>query len=85
MGESMRRMNETGHKLKTLLQPGQQIQLLTPQQMESAVSKVCECGCEYFMPAVKVSTISALISPTGQELTTQQPCLVCLKCQKALV
>jgi len=83
MGESMERLKRTGAQMKTL-QPGQQIQL-TPKQMESAVSKKCECGCEYFTPAVKVSTISALISPTGQMLTTQQPCLVCLECHKALV
>ena len=82
MGESIRRMRETGHKLK-LLQPGQQIQL-TPKQMESAKVKACECGCEYFMPAIKVSTISAIISPTGQELTTQTPVLVCVDCHKAL-
>jgi len=83
--------------MKTLA-PGQQIQL-TPKQMESAVSKKCQnkivtqtelgprehtCGCEYFMPAVRVSKISALISPTGQELTTQMPVLVCLECHKAL-
>ena len=82
MGESMERLKSTGMKMKQLA-PGQQIQL-TPKQMESAVSKVCECGCEYFIPAVKVSTISAIISPTGQELTTQTPCLVCLECHKAL-
>jgi len=82
MGESMGRLKATGMKMKQLA-PGQQIQL-TPKQMESAVSKVCECGCEYFMPAVKVSTISALISPTGQMLTTQQPVLVCMKCHKLL-
>ena len=82
MGESMRRMKETGHKLK-LLQPGQQIQL-TPKQMESATPKKCECGCEYFMQVIKVSTISAIISPTGQELMTQTPVLVCVDCHKAL-
>ena len=82
MGESMERLKSTGMKMKQLA-PGQQIQL-TPKQMESAVSKVCECGCEYFMPAIKVSTISAIISPTGQELTTQTPVLVCVDCHKAL-
>jgi len=82
MGESMERLKATGMKMKTL-QPGQQIQL-TPKQMESAITKACECGCEYFIPAVKVSTISALISPTGQMLTTQQPCLVCLECKRLL-
>jgi len=63
--------------------PGQQIQL-TPKQMESATPKKCECGCEYFMQVIKVSTISAIISPTGQELMTQTPVLVCVDCHKAL-
>jgi len=82
MGESMERLKSTGTKMKSL-QPGQQIQL-TPKQMENATPKKCECGCEYFMPAIKVSTISAIISPTGQELTTQTPVLVCVDCHKAL-
>jgi len=82
MGESFERMKATGIKMKQLA-PGQQIQLTT-KQMESAVPKKCECGCEYFIPAIKVSTISAIISPTGQELTTQTPVLVCVECHKAL-
>ena len=82
MGESMERLKNTGMKMKQLA-PGQQIQL-TPKQMESATPKKCECGCEYFMQVIKVSTISAIISPTGQELMTQTPVLVCVDCHKAL-
>ena len=82
MGESMERLKRTGMKMKTL-QPGQQIQL-TPKQRKGAVTKACECGCEYFILVVRVSTISALISPTGQMLTTQMPVLVCLDCGKPL-
>jgi len=82
MGESMRRMRETGMKTRQL-KPGQQIQL-TPKQMENAKPKVCECGCEYFISVIKVSNISAIISPTGQELTTQTSVLVCVDCHKAL-
>jgi|GEM_PF-1268227 len=82
MGEAMERLKNTGMKMKQLA-PGQQIQL-TPKQMESAKPRACECGCEYFMQAIKVSTISAIISPTGQELTTQTPVLVCVDCHKAL-
>jgi len=36
------------------------------------------------MQVIKVSTISAIISPTGQELMTQTPVLVCVDCHKAL-
>lgn len=65
------------------MQPAQQIQI-GPEVMKHAISKTCKCGCDYFIPAVRVSTISALISPIGQELTTQQPVLICLKCQEPL-
>jgi len=58
----------------------QQIQV----DLKDAVPKVCECGSGYFIPAVKVYTLSALLSPTGQELTAQQPVLVCMECKKAL-
>ena len=78
------------------LRPGQQIQI----DLKNAVPKVCQnvivehtefgprehiCGSELFTPAVKVFTVSALVSPTGQELTAQQPVLVCLECKKALL
>ena len=82
MGESMERLKRAGTQMKQL-SPGQQIQL-TPKQMESATPKKCECGCEYFMQVIKVSDISAIISPTGQELMTQTPVLVCVDCHKAL-
>lgn len=62
------------------LQPGQQIQI----DLKNAVPRVCECGSELFTPAVKVFTVSALVSPTGQELMAQQQVLVCLECRKVL-
>ena len=62
------------------VRPGQQIQI----DLKNAVPRVCECGSELFTPAVKCYTVSALVSPTGQELTAQQPVLVCLECKKAL-
>lgn len=77
------------------LQPGQQIQV----DLKDAVPKFCQnkigqitemgfkehvCGCEFFIPAVKVYTLSALLSPTGQELTAQQPVLLCKNCGELL-
>jgi len=62
------------------LRPGQQIQI----DLKNAVPKVCECGSELFTPAVKVFTVSALVSPTGQELTAQKTVLVCMACKKEL-
>ena len=79
MGEAARRA-AAGGPMFNQLKPGQQFQV----DLKNAVPKVCECGSELFIPAVKLFTISALVSPTGQELTAQQPVLICLKCQKSL-
>jgi hypothetical protein len=76
MGEA-NRMREKGIQFKQL-QPGQQIQV----DLKNAVQKVCECGCKYFIPVIALYTVSALVSPTGQELTVQQPVLVCRECGK---
>jgi hypothetical protein len=78
MGEAIR-MRDKGVQFKQL-QPGQQIQV----DLKNATPKVCECGSELFTPAIKLYTVSALVSPTGQELTAQQPVLVCLECKKVL-
>ena len=78
MGEATQRMMAGGPQFK--LKPGQQIQV----DLKNAVPKVCECGCKYFIPVVAVYTVSALVSPTGQELTAQQPVLICMEC-KAMI
>ena len=79
MGEAMRRMAAGGPQFKQL-KPGQQIQI----DLKNAVPKVCECGGKYFQPVVMLFTVSALLSPTGQELTAQQPVLVCMECKAVL-
>ena len=79
MGEARQRMQQTGFQMKPL-QPGQQITV----DLKNATQRACECGCVYFIPAIMVYTVSALVSPTGQELTAQQPVLVCLECKKVL-
>ncbi len=81
MGEA-KRLRDMGIQMKAL-QPGQQIQI-GPEALKNAIPAVCECGCQLFIPAMKVYTISALMSPTGQELTANQAVLVCQKCQKVL-
>jgi hypothetical protein len=78
MGEARDRMNMGLAPRR--MKPEQQIQV----DMKNAVPKVCECGCQYFIPAVELFTISALVSPTGQELTGKIPVLVCLKCKTAI-
>jgi hypothetical protein len=79
MGEAARRAAMGGPKFNQL-KPGQQIQV----DLKNATPKVCECGSELFTPAIKLYTVSALVSPTGQELTAQQPVLVCLECKKPI-
>lgn len=82
MGEAKLRMEQTGFKMKPL-QPGQQVPV-TPEMMKNAKRKQCVCGCRLFTPAVAVHTVSALLSPTGQELIVQIPVLVCLECKEVL-
>lgn len=61
---------------------------IAPQQIQvdlkNATPRVCDCGCKYFMPVIAVYTVSALVSPTGQELTAQQPVLICKDCGELL-
>lgn len=85
MGEARRRMEaglmpqNTKPSLRPLL-PGEQIQI----DLKNATPKVCECGCKYFIPVVACYTVSALVSPTGQELTAQQPILICMECKSLM-
>ena len=59
-----------------------------PQQIQVDLSKAsqrsCACGCKYFTQAVTVHVISALLSPTGQEMAAQVPALICLECKAQL-
>lgn len=75
MGEVKRMMDRGTH----MPQP-QQIQV----DLKDAVPQFCECGSQYFIPAIRVFKLSALLSPTGQELTAQQPVLVCMECKKLI-
>ncbi len=79
MGEVKRYFGGKEPQMKTLA-PGQQIQV----DLKNATPRVCDCGCKYFMPVIAVYTVSALVSPTGQELTAQQPVLICKDCGELL-
>ena len=59
---------------------GMQVQV----DLSKATQRACVCGCKYFTPVTTVYTISALVSPTGQELTAQVPVLLCLECKEVL-
>lgn len=78
MGE-VKQLRDQGIQFNQM-QPGQQIQI----DLNNATQKECECGCKYFIPVVAVYVVSALVSPTGQELIAQQPVLVCMACKEVL-
>lgn len=58
---------------------------ITPEMMQNAKQKICECGSPFFQQGISVFTISALVSPIGQELTVNVPVLICMNCKKAMV
>jgi len=73
-------MGEANRRIGQGVQQPQQIQV----DLKDAVPQFCECGSQYFTPAIRVFKLSALLSPTGQELTAQQPVLVCKQCGELL-
>ena len=58
------------------LPPGTPIQV----DLKNATKQQCECGNDTFIPAIQVYKVSALISPTGQELIANQQVVICTKC-----
>ncbi len=77
MGEAKRRMDAGLGFDSRALQANQQIQI----DLKNATLKVCECGCKYFQSVSMAYIVSALVSPTGQELLAQRPILICLQCR----
>jgi hypothetical protein len=77
MGESMRRNKLSQFPNQHPLPQPQQINV----DIKDATPKLCSCGCKFFQPAIMCYTVSALLSPTGQELLAQQPVLVCMECK----
>jgi len=80
MGESMRRNNLNQFPNQHHAPQPQQIQV----DLKDATPKLCSCGGKFFQPAIMCYTVSALLSPTGQELLAQQPVLLCLDCKLPL-
>jgi len=93
MGEENRVVN-FGSQARVNHSPSQPQQIQV--DLKNAIPKTCQnmisdgpnefgprehpCGSELFTQAIKLYTISALLSPTGQELLAQQPVLICNKC-----
>ena len=79
MGEA-NRVKQFGLQARVNHGQPQQVQI----DLSKATQRLCTCGCQYFTQAVTVHIISALISPTGQELTAQVPVLLCMECNAVL-
>ena len=80
MGEAQRRIG-MGLVPKGI-KPGQPIQVEI--DLKNATPRLCECGCKFFTTAVQLFMVSALLSPTGQELMAQVPALLCRECGTVL-
>jgi len=59
----------------------QQVQV----NLKDARQEVCLCGGKKFIHQVTLHTVSALMSPTGKELTAQVPALVCIACGEPFI
>ena len=57
---------------------GTQIQV----DLKNATKQTCICGCDSFIPAINIFKVSAIISPTGQELIANQQIVICSNCKK---
>jgi hypothetical protein len=79
--EESKKVTQFGQQARAL-RPGEQMQVNI--DLDKTTQKVCECGDKFFVPAVTVHTVSAILSPTGQELVAQVAVLVCMECKTAL-
>ena len=55
---------------------------ITPDMVKSFKTLTCTCGGQLFQTAVVIKKISALVSPTGQEVDYPIEVLVCMNCNK---
>ena len=54
---------------------------LRPQDLANSREALCEkCECNTFDPVVMIRVVSALVSPTGQEVTVPIQTFACTKC-----
>ena len=79
MGEARRRMELRNQGMLPPLPQGQ------PRQIEVDLTHAkqiqCKCGGKVFLPGgVTLFSVSAIVSPTGQDLIANKPCAYCAKC-----
>ena len=69
------------NRQKRLDKPAQMQLNVNPNDLPSIL---CECGCDLFVPCVKIKRVSAIISPDGQEKLLSFQTSACVKCHAAL-
>jgi hypothetical protein len=79
MGEADR----FGKKMGGFMQHGQPMQFEV--DIKNTTEITCTCGSKYFTGAVMLRKVSAIVSPTGQEMIAQQPVIICVKCHEPYV
>jgi len=52
--------------------------------LSNATPIKCTCGGDIFIPAFRVKKLSALLSPTGQEMVIPVQTLICIQCNSEL-
>ena len=77
MTKHLRDGRTTGPQVKAV-PPGTPIQV----DLKNATKQVCICGCDSFIQALNIFKVSAIISPTGQELIANQQIVICSNCKK---
>jgi hypothetical protein len=55
---------------------------ITPEMVKNFKTVTCTCGGQLFQTGVVIKKISALVSPTGQEVDYPIEVLVCMNCHK---
>ena len=78
MGEARRRMELRNQGMLPPLPQGQ------PRQIEVDLTHAkqiqCKCGGKVFLQGINLFSISAIVSPTGQDLIANKPVRCCARC-----
>jgi len=61
---------------------GQPMQQQINIDLSKTTPQICHlCGCPVFIPGIQLHKVSALMSPTGQELLAQSQIFLCANCK----
>lgn len=57
---------------------------ITPEMVRNAKTLECSCGGKIFQNALVIKRVSAILSPTSEELDIPVQVFVCMACDKVL-